>query len=127
VVAMNNLRYSLTTYDDVLYSFSDRKFIFTSGFNRDDIIQPNNTFLFQNYPNPFNSKTNISFQVPATSPVQINIYDVLGREIYTLINEIMTTGRYNLSYDASALPSGIYFYRLLTNNGSFIKKMILLK
>jgi cyanophycinase len=127
VVALNNLRYSLTTYDDVLYSFSDRKFIFTSGFNRDDIIQPNNTFLFQNYPNPFNSKTNISFQVPATSPVQINIYDVLGREIYTLINEIMTTGRYNLSYDASALPSGIYFYRLLTNNGSFIKKMILLK
>jgi cyanophycinase-like exopeptidase len=127
VVAMNNLRYSLTTYDNASYSFTDRKFNFTTGFNRDDIIQPNSIFLFQNYPNPFNSKTNISFQVPVTSPVQINIYDVLGRKIYTLINEITTTGRHKLSFDASALPSGIYFYRLLTNNGSITKKLILLK
>jgi cyanophycinase len=127
VVAMNNLRYSLTTYDNASYSFTDRKFNFTTGFNSDDIIQPYNTFLFQNYPNPFNPKTNISFQIPATSLVQINIYDVLGRKIYTLINEIVTTGRYNLSFDASELPSGIYFYHLLTNNRSLIKKMILLK
>ncbi len=83
--------------------------------------------LEQNYPNPFNPSTVINFSLPLQSIVLLKIYDMLGREIVTLINEIKNAGYHTVTFDAAALPSGVYFYRLQT--GSYIqsKKMLLLK
>ena len=88
---------------------------------------PNSFDLEQNYPNPFNPSATIRYSIPNPSTVIIKVYDLLGKEIETLVNEEKLTGTYELSWDASNLPSGVYFYRLLA--GSFIetKKMILLK
>jgi len=83
--------------------------------------------LYQNYPNPFNPNTTIKWQQPETGFVTLKIYDLLGREITTLLNEEFQAGEHETVFDASMLSSGIYFYQLLA--GSFIqtKKMILLK
>ena len=84
--------------------------------------------LFQNYPNPFNPSTTISFTLAQQSSVTLKVFDVLGNEIATLIeNEIKESGSNDISFDASNLPSGIYVYRLLTENFSDTKKMLLLK
>jgi hypothetical protein len=83
--------------------------------------------LEQNYPNPFNPSTKINYSVPQLSQVQIKVFDVLGNEIETLVNEEKPAGTYELTWNAANLPSGVYFYRIQA--GSFIdtKKMILLK
>lgn len=83
--------------------------------------------LFQNYPNPFNPTTNIRFRISDFGFVSLKVYDVLGNEIVSLVNEEKAEGDYNVNFDASGLSSGIYFYRLQA--GSFVetKKMILMK
>jgi hypothetical protein len=83
--------------------------------------------LSQNYPNPFNPSTKIEFRIPKAGLVSLKIYDLLGREVKTLVSEEMKAGNYTISFDASSLSSGIYFYTL--NTGEFIstKKMVLLK
>ena len=83
--------------------------------------------LAQNYPNPFNPATKISWQSPVGSHQTLKVYDVLGNEVVTLVNEYKEAGRYEITFNASNLSSGIYFYRLQA--GSFVKtrKMILLK
>jgi hypothetical protein len=88
--------------------------------------------LFQNYPNPFNPETKIKFNIPSnlkskTSNVKLIIYSVLGEEAALLINKQLTPGAYEISWDASNYPSGIYYYKLETNGYSETKKMILLK
>jgi hypothetical protein len=83
--------------------------------------------LAQNYPNPFNPTTKINYQIPELSFVTINVFDVLGNEIETLVNEEKPIGTHTIEFDASSLPSGIYFYQLKTNNITQTKKMILLK
>jgi len=86
-----------------------------------------NYFLYQNYPNPFNPTTIISYQIPELSFITLKVYDVLSNEIATLVNEEKTISNYEVEFDASGLPSGIYFYRLQA--GSFVetKKMVLMK
>jgi hypothetical protein len=84
-------------------------------------------FLFQNYPNPFNPVTKIKFSIPRSEVVQINVYDVLGKEIKTLLNEYKQAGTYEIEFDATSLPSGVYFYRMISGNYSETKKMILLR
>jgi len=86
-----------------------------------------NFILNQNYPNPFNSNTKIKYSIPQSSPVQIKVFDVLGKEIQTLVNEEKPVGTYEITWNAENLPSGIYFYQLRA--GSFIetKKMTLLR
>lgn len=83
--------------------------------------------LYNNYPNPFNPATTIDYSVPKSSLVTIKIYDVLGREVKTLVNGEKIPGNYSVIFNDSNLPSGIYFYRMQA--GSFVstKKMILLK
>ena len=83
--------------------------------------------LFQNYPNPFNPATNIAFLISNSSFVTLKVYDIIGNEVATLMNEEKTAGEYEVHFDASKLASGIYFYQLKA--GSFVqtKKMILLK
>jgi len=88
---------------------------------------PNKYELFQNYPNPFNPSTIISFQIPAISNVKLKIYDVLGREVTTLVNKEMKAGSYKVDFNSKGLASGIYFYRLTAGDFSEIKKMVLLR
>jgi len=87
----------------------------------------NNYTLEQNSPNPFNPSTIISYQLPNDGFVSLKVYDMLGREVKTLVNDIKTKGKYSVSFDASNLASGIYIYRLNANGFSSIKKMILTK
>ena len=92
---------------------------------------PKTFTLYQNYPNPFNPSTKIKFDVAEIrgqkSEVRLVIYDLLGREVVTLINEKLSPGTYEVVWDASKYVSGIYFYTLKTENFSETKKMILLK
>jgi photosystem II stability/assembly factor-like uncharacterized protein len=88
---------------------------------------PSEYYLYQNYPNPFNPATNIKYQISKKSNVVIKIFDILGKEIATLVNEKQTQGTYEVSFDGINLPSGIYFYRITAGDFSDIKRMILLK
>ena len=88
---------------------------------------PEGYSLGQNYPNPFNPATNIIFSIPASQDVKITITDILGRHVSTLVNEKLNAGTYKTDWNASAYPSGVYFYRLETENFSDVKKMILVK
>jgi len=83
--------------------------------------------LNQNYPNPFNPTTNIQYSIPINGLVKIVVYDILGKEVATLVNEVKTAGVYIVDFDASSLSSGIYFYKITSGNFSNIKKMILIK
>ena len=88
---------------------------------------PVNYKLYQNYPNPFNPKTNIGFDIPKSSFVKIAIYDLLGKNVITLVNEKLTLGSYEVIWDASSYLSGVYFYKLITDDFVDVKKMVLLK
>lgn len=88
---------------------------------------PEQIFLNQNYPNPFNPSTTIEFGVNESANVTLEIFDLLGRKIQTLVNEARTPGRYQVRFDASRLASGVYFYRLKANSEIFIKKMTFIK
>jgi hypothetical protein len=88
---------------------------------------PAEFMLSQNYPNPFNPSTRINYFVPQESFVSIKVYDFLGREVVVLVNENKTIGSYEMVFDASALPSGTYFYTMIAGNYSDTKKMILVK
>jgi len=83
--------------------------------------------LFENYPNPFNPSTVIRYQLPVSSDVTLKIFDILGNEIATLVNEEKKAGNYSLEFDASSLSSGIYFYQIRAGEFIQTKKMILLR
>jgi len=83
--------------------------------------------LFDNYPNPFNPKTSIQYVVGGWQFVTLKVYDVLGNEIATLVNEKKQSGSYEIEFSAKGLPSGIYFYQLSAGNFVETKKMLLLK
>jgi hypothetical protein len=83
--------------------------------------------LEQNYPNPFNPSTAINFQLSATSHVTLKVFDVLGREVTTLVDETRHAGKHSVSFDARELPSGVYFYRLTAGGAVETKRMMLLK
>ncbi|HRJ85713.1 MAG TPA: choice-of-anchor D domain-containing protein [Ignavibacteria bacterium] len=88
---------------------------------------PDKFALYQNYPNPFNPETNIKFELPHSANVKIAVYDMLGREVDILINGKMEAGVYNASWNATPYSSGVYFYRLTTDEFVSVKKMILIK
>ena len=88
---------------------------------------PGTFVLSQNYPNPFNPTTTINYSLPKAGNVTIMIYDILGREIRTLVNEEKTAGNYTVQFNGSNLSSGIYFYRMQSGSFSQTKKLILLK
>src|SRR5690606_29886642 len=83
--------------------------------------------LEQNYPNPFNPTTTISYQIKEGGLVKLKVYDILGKEVATLVKEEQPNGNYSVKFDASNLPSGVYMYSLRVNNFSENRKMILLK
>ncbi|BDQ03383.1 ScyD/ScyE family protein [Ignavibacterium sp.] len=116
--------------------------LFITSFSQDNILKVsnlptaveteinsvvNNFILEQNYPNPFNPSTKISWQSPVGSRQTIKVYDILGNEVATLVDEFREAGRYEIEFDASKLSSGMYLYKLETGNYTEIKKMILIK
>jgi poly-gamma-glutamate capsule biosynthesis protein CapA/YwtB (metallophosphatase superfamily) len=110
------VNYTETNFSDIVTSLSEEvRFV------------PNDFVLHQNFPNPFNPSTKIKYSVPHSSQVVIKVFDVLGNEIETLVNEEKPVGTYELTWNAANLPSGVYFYQLRA--GSFVqtKKMILMK
>ncbi len=92
-----------------------------------DELTPYSFKLYQNYPNPFNPSTSISFNLPKSSYVSLNIYNVIGEKIAVLVDREMSKGTHSITFDASGLSSGIYFYKLSAGEYSDIKKMILAK
>ena len=88
---------------------------------------PKEFILYQNYPNPFNPTTTISYQIPKAGNVTIKIFDCLGREIKTLVDEFKQQGFYSINFDASHLASGIYFYQLKAGGFVSTKKMVVLR
>ena len=101
---------------------------FATGITKDEEIpMPHSFILEQNYPNPFNPSTTIKFSVPQALYVSIRIYDVLGNEITTLVNEELQTGSYLVEFDGSNLSSGVYFYTLRAGKFISTKKLVLMK
>jgi len=94
---------------------------------REDDVTEMKYELYQNYPNPFNPITSIEYSIPLDSHVSLKVYDILGNEVATLVNESILPGSYQVSFDASGLASGVYFYRLQTGIYSQSRKMIILK
>ncbi len=97
------------------------------GINPISSVVPDAFNLSQNYPNPFNPVTKIAFDIPKQGFVTLTVYDALGKEVATLINEFITSGSYNVNFDASKLTSGVYFYRLQTQGFVQTKRMVLVK
>ncbi len=88
---------------------------------------PNEYSLSQNYPNPFNPETNLKFQITKSGFVKLTVFDMLGKEISVLVNQELSAGTFTVNFDASALPSGTYFYRISAGSFTETKKMILIK
>ncbi|MBI1937868.1 MAG: T9SS type A sorting domain-containing protein [Ignavibacteriales bacterium] len=126
---------------DELWNLIEKKFGAVSSVNNISPL-PSDFILYQNYPNPFNPTTTIEYVIPSVETgyipslhhVTLKIYDILGREIATLVNEHLSPGKYSVQFNVGqisnmrySLPSGIYFYKLQSGQYSAVHKMILLK
>ncbi len=148
IVAMNDVRFSITNYPDIKYLLEEGRFDnLTEVEDNVAVTTPSYFILHQNYPNPFNPSTKIRFSIPdvilslskddrnevtlrqgqSDNWVTLKVYDILGREIATLVNYKMLPGTYEIEFDGSHLSSGIYFYKLSTPDYSETKSMVLLK
>ncbi len=94
--------------------------------NKNDIIA-DKYCLFQNYPNPFNSSTKINFSIPKSTFIEIKVFDILGREVKTLVNDFKESGAYTIDFDAKGLPGGVYFVSMKADDYKSIKKIVYLK
>ena len=90
-------------------------------------VTPSEYSLGQNYPNPFNPSTKIKYSIPVFSSVTIKVYDILGKEIETLVDEKKSAGTYELKWDAGRFSAGVYVYKLTADNFTIVKKMLMLK
>ncbi len=124
---MDSLAYStkyywrIKTIDSLGYGYWSQEWRFTT------LNLPSNFNLYQNYPNPFNPITKIEYDISQPEHVSLKIFDMLGREIATIVNEDKPAGSYKVEFNGSNLSSGIYFYKIYTGNYSSVRKMILLK
>lgn len=122
--SLNSERGLITGYIIACFGAADPEGPDNLSFNLDI---PKEYKIYQNYPNPFNPSTNIQYDLPFDNFVTIKIYDVLGKEIMTLVNEFKQAGSYIASFNGSNLPSGIYYYKINAGNFDQVRKMILLK
>lgn len=123
-VDQSNELYILGYSNGKIYRFNRSN---TSGIIANSNSVPDRYSLSQNFPNPFNPSTNINFQIIKTGLATIKIYDILGKEIIFLVNEILNAGSYSIKFNSDNLPSGIYYYKLETGDFRGIKKMVILK
>lgn len=100
---------------------------FLVNINEEDQTIPNELKLDQNYPNPFNPSTTIKFSIPNRAKIQLEVFDLLGRKVSGILNEVRSAGQYSIDFDASQLSSGLYIYRLQVGNKVLTKKMTLIK
>lgn len=126
IIKVNSRNYLfLTNYNCIFYSNNP-----VTDVNPEEFSSAGNLSgytLIQNYPNPFNPSTIITFELPQTEFVTLKLYDVLGKEIRTLVSEEKPAGTHEIEFNGSGLNSGIYFYRIECNELNDVKKMILLK
>jgi hypothetical protein len=111
----------------ILFQITDEN---GKSFNKliDIVVTPPDKYeLAQNYPNPFNPTTIIKYQLPVDSRVTIKLFDILGREVMTLLNEDKKAGVYELEFNASHLTSGVYIYRMQSGDFNSVKKMLMVK
>jgi len=118
-------RYEYSYYVSVWTAIVDT--FYTIGINKIENEIPVSYKLFQNYPNPFNSTTNIRFEIPKSGNAQITVYDIQGREVSVLAHEYLNPGVYEVMYNAAGMSSGVYFYKLQSEDCSITRKMILMK
>ena len=97
------------------------------GVSHEKDSAPKNFSISQNYPNPFNPTTTIRYDIPISMHVMLVVYDMLGRQVETLVNAVKSPGHYTVTMDASRLPSGMYFYRLAAGSFFDSKKLIVIK
>lgn len=119
-----------STTDSSVFDLSDNSFavIDTTDAAVDDVIGRSVSYqLYQNYPNPFNPATTIAFDLPEAGHVALKIYDVLGQEIAILADTFQRAGRHQYTFNAADIPSGLYFYKIESNNFCQVKKMLLMK
>lgn len=127
------------------YTFTDAKLETGKYHYRIKQVDYNNTFEYfslnsivsigtpvtadmsQNYPNPFNPVTKIDYNIPNDGKVQLKVYDITGREVYTLVNEVKPAGYYTVDFDASSLASGVYFYKISSGDFVKVKRMLIVK
>ncbi|MBK7981797.1 MAG: T9SS type A sorting domain-containing protein [Ignavibacteriae bacterium] len=130
----NDLSMCVQVYDNKIFSalYNTGICILERNLLSDTNVVNNNDYdyvfmLFQNYPNPFNQNTTISYTIPKQLQVTLKVYDMLGREIKTLVNKIQLSGNYKVKFDGSNLGSGIYYYKIQTSEFTETKKLMLLK
>jgi len=123
VYVTGSARKSINSYSDAITIKYSQPIGITSNYNK---LQERYV-LEQNYPNPFNPTTNIKFEISKISNVKLTIYDALGREVETLVNEGLKAGTYQADWDASNYSSGMYYYRIVAGDFTDTKKMILIK
>ena len=115
------------------YSYRLKQIDFNGSFeyfnlnNEVNVGIPSKFELSQNYPNPFNPSTTINFDIPSDGKVSIKLFDMSGKEVAVLVNEVKTAGYYSVNFNASSLSSGIYFYNITADNFTSTKKMTLIK
>jgi hypothetical protein len=109
------------------YLLDDLAFSGSSGVENHNPMVPVETILMQNYPNPFNPSTSIQYSLVHASQVKLRVFNILGKEMATLVNEYKSAGQYVAKFDAGALASGVYFYRLDAGDFSATKHMLLVK
>ena len=143
-VSIGFVRGSGTTTELQNYSFTDTKLSvgnysyrlkqvdFDGSFEYSNVVNvdltaPTVFSLEQNYPNPFNPSTVINYNIPQNSFVTLKVYDVIGNEVATLVNQTQSAGKYEVRFDASNLSNGVYMYSIKTDNFTSTKKMILMK
>ena len=131
VTAQEGIEYTYRVYgynDDTRSAYSNEAtamILLTSISELDGL--PTEYTLKQNYPNPFNPSTAIQFSITSAAHVTLKVYDVLGSEVAQLVNGALSPGNYSFNFNASGLPSGIYFYSIKTQGFALTKKMMLLK
>jgi hypothetical protein len=108
------------------------RYVCQAGIDQDQSVNPMQCHLFQNYPNPFNSTTSISYQVPRPGTVTLEVYDVLGRHVMTLVDDELPQGRHTVRFagtdaDGRAISSGVYIYRMEAGEFTSVKKFVFLQ
>ena len=123
-IGLNNVSINGENYSKIIEPWEEQ----TVSVNQSpDLSIPESTELMQNYPNPFNPSTNIGFRIAESGFVTLRVYDLLGREITTLVNGLKKPGSYEVKFDRRNLANGIYIYRLESDKYNYSRKMILLK
>ena len=113
-ILKNNVNDAITGFYDLVGKLTEGYDFITGVVNTKNL--PNKYLLYQNYPNPFNPTTTIKYELPKDAFVKLVVYDILGREVRTLVNEQKSAGSYKVIFDGSNLPSGVYFYRITFTN-----------